>query len=275
MSVLLVRERIFVFVDTHTHTHEHERPCILFVETLTQQMLVEVPCDALYPLCYAAIVMKLSNLDVLRSRKRAAWMISTMMLTSTTAAVLGFAVGASVPKQEMAMSVGPVLMLLSVMMADTKRAFSQDSNVAVDVSGDTEGPGVLARASNLSMIKWGFEGAIHSEFHGNPMTPTASLIESGTNPPRWGTYKGILPLVSELISRKLKSSKDGVCVGDEVLKGLGCENGPMFCARRQLGLNFSLLCLAYTALRLQTKRHGAAGGIPVVYLPTGDHRSPK
>ena len=209
-----------------------------------------MPCDALFPLAYCGIVMRMSNLDALRSRRRAAWMLATSMLTSTTSAVLGFAVGAIVPRQEMAMSVGPVLIVLSIMMADTRLAFSGEADPSASGGG-----GLLPALRGLSMIKWGFEGAIHAEFAGNPMM----------NGHEGGAARGAAARLSDLVSRG-GGARGGACVGDEVLAGLGLRHGPMACARRQLAMNLALIGITHAALSSHAAgRRGAAAGIPVVY----------
>ena len=76
--------------------------------------------------------------------------VSTLALHAASSAALGLAVSAIAPTSETALAIGPRMMVLSIMLGDATGAFVKCI--------------ALKPLSNLSVVKWSFEGVLASEF---------------------------------------------------------------------------------------------------------------
>ena len=131
------------------------------------------------------------------------WFLGTLALQSAAASCLGLSVGALSPSAEMALAVGPCVMVLSIMLGDETGAFA-------------EVPESLKTVSNASLIKWGFQGCLCSEFEKLRFDPSSGKTGGGGGGGGGGGPKGLAVAAA-------KSAMDGVCprTGEEVLEGLG------------------------------------------------------
>ena len=113
------------------------------------KLLVEAPLDALFPLAFGAVAARLAGLNP----RRRTQLLATLALQGAAASALGLSVSALSPTTEASLALGPCIMVLSIMLADSGGVFS-------------EVPPAITPLANLSIVKWGFEGAMGCEFPG-------------------------------------------------------------------------------------------------------------
>ena len=118
------------------------------------KLLVEIPVDAVFPVAFGLVLHRMAGLNV---AGRGA-LLGTLALQTAAASALGLSVGALSPSSEMALAVGPCVMVLSIMLGDESGAFA-------------EIPESMTRVSHLSLIKWAFRGCLSSEFEGLRFRP--------------------------------------------------------------------------------------------------------
>jgi ABC-type multidrug transport system ATPase subunit len=117
------------------------------------KLCVDAPLDALFPLLFGTVTAHLAGLNPLRRGH----LLATLALQGWAASSLGLSVSALAPSTESALALGPCLMVLSIMLADSGGVFA-------------EVPPALRPLAKLSIVKWGFEGAMGSEFPGLEFT---------------------------------------------------------------------------------------------------------
>ncbi len=110
---------------------------------------MEAPLDALFPLLFGAIASHLAGLNP----RRRGHLLGTLALQGVAASSLGLSISALAPSTEAALALGPCIMVLSIMLADSGGVFA-------------EVPKSLEPLAKLSIVKWGFEGAMGAEFPG-------------------------------------------------------------------------------------------------------------
>ena len=120
------------------------------------KLLVEIPVDAVFPVVFGFVLHRMAGLNV---AGRGA-LLGTLALQTAAASALGLSVGALSPSSEMALAIGPCVMVLSIMLGDESGAFA-------------EIPESMTRVSHLSLIKWAFRGCLSSEFEGLRFDPLA------------------------------------------------------------------------------------------------------
>jgi hypothetical protein len=120
------------------------------------KLLVETPVDAVFPVVFGFVLNRMAGLN----RNGRNWLLTTLALQTAAASTLGLSVGALSPSSEMALAIGPCVMVLSIMLGDETGAFA-------------EIPTSLTKVSHLSLIKWAFRGCLSSEFEGLKFDPLA------------------------------------------------------------------------------------------------------
>ena len=118
------------------------------------KLLVETPVDMIAPVVFGAVVGPMVGLR----REGRGWFLATLALQTAASSTLGTSVGALSPSAEMALAIGPCVMVLCIMLGDETGAFA-------------EVPDGLAPLANASLIKWGFRGCLCSEFEGLKFDP--------------------------------------------------------------------------------------------------------
>ena len=125
-------------------------------------------------------------------------------------------IGALSPTSEMALAIGPCVMVLSIMLSDETGAFA-------------EIPDSLTGLSHLSLIKWGFRGCLSSEFEGLKFDPLADA------------------------RRKTKMKEPCPPTGEHVLESMGLPitGGANLAAKAQTKLVVANALLTYLVLRVR------------------------
>lgn len=194
------------------------------------KLLVETPVDMLFPVVFGGVMGPMVGLR----EAGKGWFLTTLALQSAAASCLGLSVGALSPSAEMALAVGPCIMVLSIMLGDETGAFA-------------EVPPSLRGVSNASLIKWAFQGCLCSEFEGLVFDPSD---KGGGGKPRGGKrgVKGAAAAVA-------KNAMEGACprTGEEVLEGLGLPlaGGAKRAARAQANVVMANAMLTYLVLRVR------------------------
>ena len=83
------------------------------------KLLVETPVDMLFPVVFGAVMGPMVGLR----RQGRGWFLGTLALQSAAASCLGLSVGALSPSAEMALAIGPCIMVLSIMLGDETGPF--------------------------------------------------------------------------------------------------------------------------------------------------------
>ena len=157
------------------------------------KLLIETPIDMVFPVVFGGVMAPMVGLNK-AGRKM---FLSTLALQSAAAASLGLSISALSPTAEVALAVGPCVMVLNIMLGDASGAFA-------------EVPDALEPVSKLSLIRHAFEGVLCSEFEGLVFEKHDTDAKSVANAPK---------------SRAVKIAKrfgEGVAprTGEDVLRGL-------------------------------------------------------
>ena len=223
------------------------------------KLLVETPVDAIFPVVFGSVMAPLVGLR----REGRGWFLTTLALQTASASCLGMSVGALAPSAEMALAIGPCLMVLSIMLGDETGAFA-------------EVPESLRSVSHASLIKWAFRGCLCAEFEGLEFDPEgdAKRKTSAADPTRAGTAKrrsgsgsggGVLGAGIRRIfprggddaraARRGGGMDGGACprTGEEVLEGLGLptSGGAKAAAKAQARVFLANAAVTYLALRIK------------------------
>ena len=182
------------------------------------KLLVEIPVDAVFPVVFGLVLHRMAGLNV---AGRGA-LLGTLALQTAAASALGLSVGALSPSSEMALAVGPCVMVLSIMLGDESGAFA-------------EIPESMTRVSHLSLIKWAFRGCLSSEFEGLRFDPLADAKRKG--------------------EKKKARGGGGACppTGEHVLAemGLPTAGGARIAAKAQAKLVAANALLTYLVLKVR------------------------
>ena len=182
------------------------------------KLLVEIPVDAVFPVVFGLVLHRMAGLNV---AGRGA-LLGTLALQTAAASALGLSVGALSPSSEMALAVGPCVMVLSIMLGDESGAFA-------------EIPESMTRVSHLSLIKWAFRGCLSSEFEGLRFDPLADAKRKG--------------------EKKKARGGGGACLptGEHVLAemGLPTAGGARIAAKAQAKLVAANALLTYLVLKVR------------------------
>ena len=173
----------------------------LTLPPLPLHVRLQAPIDAAFSALFGAVVGPISGLN---QRMRVPF-CATLALQGISASSLGMSIGAFAPNTETALAIGPLVMVLSIMLGDTGGMFA-------------EIPSFLKAASELSIIKWGFDGCMAAEFTG--LDFVCDL----------GDAEGV---PDAKIAREVA---DRMCLrtGRAVLEGMGLEHGGAAVARAAL-----------------------------------------
>ena len=182
------------------------------------KLLVEIPVDAVFPVVFGLVLHRMAGLNV---AGRGA-LLGTLALQTAAASALGLSVGALSPSSEMALAIGPCVMVLSIMLGDESGAFA-------------EIPESMTRVSHLSLIKWAFRGCLSSEFEGLRFDPLADAKRKG--------------------EKKKARGGGGACppTGEHVLAemGLPTAGGARIAAKAQAKLVAANALLTYLVLKVR------------------------
>ena len=209
------------------------------------KLLVETPIDMLFPVAFGMIVSPMVGLNPAGRNK----FISALALHAASSAALGLAVSAIAPTAETALAIGPCIMVLSIMLGDSTGAFG-------------EVPLLLKPLSNLSVVKWSFEGVLASEFEQLVFNKDDKESESSKQ----------LRLRTEQKKRELHATKHGFVYdatkwateklesigperGEDVLQefGLKTKGQSIDAAKGQIGVFLLNIGVAFVALTLKEK----------------------
>ena len=113
------------------------------------KLLIETPIDMVFPVVFGSVMAPMVGLNK-AGRKM---FLTTLALQSAAASSLGLSISALSPNAEVALAIGPCVMVLNIMLGDASGAFA-------------EVPDSLAPLSKLSLIRHAFEGVLCSEFEG-------------------------------------------------------------------------------------------------------------
>ena len=199
----------------------------------------------LFPVAFGMIVSPMVGLNPAGRNK----FISALALHAASSAALGLAVSAIAPTAETALAIGPCIMVLSIMLGDSTGAFG-------------EVPLLLKPLSNLSVVKWSFEGVLASEFEQLVFNKDDKESESSKQ----------LRLRTEQKKRELHATKHGFVYdatkwateklesigperGEDVLQefGLKTKGQSIDAAKGQIGVFLLNIGVAFVALTLKEK----------------------
>lgn len=184
------------------------------------KILIETPIDMVFPVVFGGVMAPMVGLNK-AGRKM---FLTTLALQSAAAASLGLSISALSPNAEVALAIGPCVMVLNIMLGDTTGAFA-------------EVPESLAPLSKLSLIRHAFEGVLCSEFEGLVFEKEDSDAKSKK------LTKG----------RKIvRRFQEGVAPrnGEDVLEGLGLppRGHAASACKAQLGVTALNIVVTYAAL---------------------------
>lgn len=208
------------------------------------KLLVETPIDMLFPVAFGMIVSPMVGLNPAGRQK----FVSALALHAASSAALGLAVSAIAPTSETALAVGPCFMVLSIMLGDATGAFG-------------EVPQALKPLSNLSVVKWSFEGVLASEFEN--LTFDKNDVETDSSKQlrlraekkkREKSSHSIVYDATKWATSKLESI--GPERGEDVLEefGLKAKGQARDAAKGQFAVFLFNVALAFTALTLKEKQ---------------------
>lgn len=188
------------------------------------KLLIETPIDMVFPVVFGAVMAPMVGLNK-AGRKM---FLTTLALQSAAASSLGLSISALSPNAEVALAIGPCVMVLNIMLGDASGAFA-------------EVPDSLAPLSKLSLIRHAFEGVLCSEFEGlvfeNEDTDEKSKRLAQTT-------KGVKKFVRKF--------QDGVApqTGEDVLEGLNLplRGHAAKACKSQIGVTAMNIAVTYAAL---------------------------
>jgi len=207
------------------------------------KLLVETPIDMLFPVAFGSIVSPMVGLNP-AGRKE---FVSTLALHAASSAALGLAVSAIAPTSETALAIGPCMMVLSIMLGDATGAFG-------------EVPQALKPLSNLSVVKWSFEGVLASEFENltfdknDVETDSSKQLRLRAEKKNREKSHSIVYDATKWATSKLESI--GPERGEDVLEefGLKAKGQARDAAKGQISVFLLNVALAFTALTFKEKQ---------------------
>ena len=207
------------------------------------KLLVETPIDMLFPVAFGSIVSPMVGLNP-AGRKE---FVSTLALHAASSAALGLAVSAIAPTSETALAIGPCMMVLSIMLGDATGAFG-------------EVPQALKPLSNLSVVKWSFEGVLASEFENltfdknDVETNSSKQLRLRAEKKNREKSHSIVYDATKWATSKLESI--GPERGEDVLEefGLKAKGQARDAAKGQISVFLLNVALAFTALTFKEKQ---------------------
>ena len=184
------------------------------------KILIETPIDMVFPVVFGGVMAPMVGLNK-AGRKM---FLTTLALQSAAAASLGLSISALSPNAEVALAIGPCVMVLNIMLGDTSGAFA-------------EVPESLAPLSKLSLIRHAFEGVLCSEFEGLVFEKEDSDAKSKK------LTKGC---------KLVRRFQEGVAPrnGEDVLEGLGLplRGHAARACKSQVGVTALNIAVTYAAL---------------------------
>jgi len=207
------------------------------------KLFVETPIDMLFPVAFGMIVSPMVGLNPAGRQK----FVSALALHAASSAALGLAVSAIAPTSETALAIGPCCMVLSIMLGDATGAFG-------------EVPQALKPLSNLSVVKWSFEGVLASEFENlifdknDVETDSSKQLRLRAEKKKREKSHSIVYDATKWATNKLESI--GPERGEDVLEefGLKTKGQAMDAAKGQFAVFLFNVALAFTALTLKEKQ---------------------
>ncbi len=85
------------------------------------KILIETPIDMVFPVVFGGVMAPMVGLNK-AGRKM---FLTTLALQSAAAASLGLSISALSPNAEVALAIGPCVMVLNIMLGDTSGAFAE------------------------------------------------------------------------------------------------------------------------------------------------------
>ena len=216
------------------------------------KLLVETPVDALFPVLFGLIVGPLARLNAARQKE----FLAVIAASSMAASSLGLSIGAICPTVDTALALGPSLMTVSIMVADQSGMFG-------------EVPAFMQPLSNVSIVRWGFEGCMAAEMKGltfavddtaMPKMGTAAAAGPGdaAASPLERFLRGFTAEGKERAARRKAVEQMAIPDGENVLEGLGIspETGVRGSIRASLAISAGNALLAFLAMAAQGKESG-------------------
>eukprot|EP00958_Prasinococcus_capsulatus_P004064 scaffold377_cov563-Prasinococcus_capsulatus_cf.AAC.23 len=207
------------------------------------KLCVETPVDAVSPLLFGLIVADSTGLNP----KRRPIFLGTIALQALAASTLGMSVSALAPTADAALAIGPVLMVLSIMTADSGGLMGMQV------------PEGLKALSNASLLKWAFEGCLASELRGLELEPEEGLEHAEESPNlTWlDRLTGKDKIIEKIREETVKAVGKPIRTGDEVMESLGLGGqSSKSAAGSQLKLIGVNLTLTYALLKLKGSSSG-------------------
>ena len=217
------------------------------------KLLVETPVDALFPVLFGLIVGPLARLNAARQKE----FLAVIAASSMAASSLGLSIGAICPTVDTALALGPSLMTVSIMVADQSGMFG-------------EVPAFMQPLSNVSIVRWGFEGCMAAEMKGltfavdDTAMPKMGKAAAAAWPgdaaasPLERFLRGFTAEGKERAARRKAVEQMAIPDGERVLEGLGIspETGVRGSIRASLAISAGNALLAFLAMAAQGKESG-------------------
>lgn len=206
------------------------------VEYLLAKLLSELPMDAMVATVFGAVLHKRTDMS------SPMWdFVSTLALLGCASSSLGLAVGALSPTADIALAVGPALMVVYVIMGA----------IGPSMGGQKELPPYLTTLRAASPIRPACESMCFAEFKGQ------SFIPPSTRGPIGGLWTVLSNLPRVLIRRDKAGAKPSLSTpGDHVLDDLGIDvAGGSFSQARQSLVNMLVVHSAMALVGLFFTRY--------------------
>ena len=200
-------------------------------EYLLSKAFAELPVDALVAAFFAIVLHERTNLRCQRSQ-----FVSTLSLLACASSSLGLAISALSPTGEIALAVGPALMVVYVIAGSIG-----PGKAKVKVSW------ILQALRNASPIRPACEALCVAEFANQPLT------KRNLNPLR--RFVSLASRVVIAVWRQLRQPAKKATPGDYVLQDLGITDHSPSNGKRSLGqLLLAHFCFALVGLLISNKQ---------------------
>jgi ABC-type multidrug transport system ATPase subunit len=191
------------------------------------KLLIETPIDMVFPVVFGGVMAPMVGLN--KSGRK--MFLTSLALQSAAASSLGLSISALSPSADVALAIGPCVMVLNIMLGDASGAFA-------------EIPDSLAPLSKLSLIRHAFEGVLCSEFEGLVFEKEDTDAKSK----KLAKSRGVRKVLARRFNEGVPPRN-----GEDVLEGLGLPvrgHAGRAC-KSQLGVAALNVAVTYVALVLK------------------------